>query len=234
MSNRIQELEEDDLESPPIELAKELLHRWKFFRPSPDLVRDVLRLNDKLGGAYFEGEYAALDAREGGGSGEEPVKDVNWFRWLFRQASDAISHGEDEGTERRGESEEDELSFFRASISERVFNHLAMLARSRHAAQGGAFSIREELTAELAEKIGLGLYLHRKTSSELRAEAESVLLRLAGEFQHWLVVLKGGRFGTTWGQIYASGNRVVGVGDDSLNLILTPDVEAGEAAGGDT
>jgi len=235
MSNRRLEREDDDLELSTSPLANELLYRWKFFLPSRDLVRDVLRLNDKLGSAYFDAEFDALARAEGGGPSEEPVKDVNWFRWLFRQTSDAISHGEGDG-ERRGKSEEDELSFFRASISERIFNHLAMLARSRYAAQGGEFSIREELTAELAEKIGLGLYLHHKTSPDLRAEAESVLLRLAGEFQHWLVVVRGGVFGATWGLIHTSGRRVAGAGGDALTLILTPDADAKarEASGGDT
>lgn len=232
MSNRVLESEEDDLESAEIAFVAELFHRWEFFVPSPNLARDTLRLNDELGDAYFDAEYAAADAGEGDHPSKGPLKDVDWIRWLFGQASSVLSHGEEE-TVRRWESEEEMLSFFRASISERIFNHLAMLARSRHAAQGGAFSIREELTAELAEKIGFGLYLHPKTSPDMRARAEGLLLRLAGEFQHWLVEVKGGASENMWGIIYAAGRRVVRIGDDSLHLILTPDVEAGAGFDGD-
>lgn|GEM_PF-6304394 len=220
----MQETEEYDLKSAEDELVDGLLHRWKFFLPSPDLAEDILRLNRELGAAYFDREYAALDARE------EQAEDVEWFRRLSGHASKILSHdGEADGVH-RGESGEEELSFLRASISERIFNHLTMLARSRYALQGGAFSLREELTIGLAEKIGLGLYLHRKTSRELHDKAENVLLRLAGEFQHWFVDAKDGKDGaaeTTWGMIYKEGKDVIRIGG-FYYLILTPDVEERE------
>ena len=237
MWNTLQEDREEEWDSVGEAVALEdavisdLIARWKFFAPSPDLAREVLRLNDELGGAYFDGEYDKLAADAGTFPvPEEPIKDENFLRSLLRGVSDILLHGSEDAGQRREQSEEEVTSFFQAFISEKVFNHLAMLSRSRRARKGQPFSIREELTKEIAEKIGLGLYLHQSTSAELHAEAEGVLFRLAGEFQRWLVEEKRGVFTTMWGRIRVADTDALGEDEDSPLLILTPDVEVGEAS----
>lgn len=208
-----------------------LFEELKFFAPSPDLAQDILRLNDELGKAYFDNEYEeiATNAEPAPVPEVEPIKDENSFREFFKNVANILLHNDEEDSQRPEQSEEAIIAFFQAFIAERVFNHLAMLSRSSYAKRGHPFSIRDELTKEIAEKLGLGLYLHQKTSVELRAAAEDVLLRLAVEFQHWFMEKREGRFITTWGSIYASGLDIVR-GDNSTHfLILIPDVETGEA-----
>jgi hypothetical protein len=231
----VQDLQEDphrgeEWESVEKDIVEELFTTWRFFTPSSGLTRDFLRLNDELGEAYFGGEYEKIAAGDGRGSFEGPVKDINWFKGLYRRVSGILFHGEGEPAGSGEQSEEKVTSFFQSFISERVFNHLAMLSRSRHAKRGGSFSIRDELTKEIAEKLGLGLYLHQKTSPELRAEAEEVLLRLAGEFQRWFIGKKRGEFTTSWGRICAVGNDIALEGESSQPLIMRPDVEIAEVA----
>ena len=228
----LQEVQYQGEEWEPVEkdIVEEVFTTWRFFIPSPGLTRDLLRLNDDLGEAYFEGEYEKLVAGDARGSSEGPVKDINWFKGLYRRVSGILFHREGEAAESGEKSEEEETSFFQSFIAERVFNHLAMLSRSRHARNGGSFSIRDELTKEIAEKIGLGLYLHQKTSPELRSEAESVLLRLAGEFQHWFIKKKSGEFTTSWGRMCAVGNYIALEGESRHPLLLRPDVEMAEVA----
>ena len=243
-------VEEQSVEEAVVE---GLLAGWKFFAPKHELTRELLLLNDELGDAYFEEEYDRLPvegvpkgrnrrgsralgrgleklARSGGGGDEEePIEDGNWFRWLYQQASGILFHGDEGAARRREQTDDESVEFFRAYVSERVFNHLAMLARSRHARKGGSFSIRNELMREIAEKIGLGLYLHEKTAPQLRSQGEEFLLRLAGEFQQWLVKEQRGVFVTTWGGIHVPNKKLFDLPDGYDTLMLTPDVWADEA-----
>lgn len=234
MSNDLLEYQEDEWEAEEFEAgdiaADEFLEDLKFFAPSLDLARKILRLNDELGEAYFSREYEELAAREGVLSdSREPIKYGIWFRWLFRKVSGILSHGEERHARRRIKSEEESASLLRPFISERVFNHLAMLSRSPHAKQGKPFSIREELTVEIAEKLGLGLILHEKTSLALRSRGENVLLQLAREFQHWLVDKRRGSYVTTWG-VMSDFNKGISLElGDSSSLLLIPDVDVDKA-----
>ena len=210
-------------------LVEELISDWTFFVLSPGLTKTILVLNDKLGSEYFNAEYEKLAASEGDNSdSEELVASDSWFRERFQQVSEILFHG-GEQTEHPVQSEEEVLSFFQAFISERIFNHLAMLSRSPHARKGRPFSIREELTKEVAEKIGLGLYLHHEIPSDLRAKAEEVLLGLAFEFQRWFIEEHRGVFFTTWGTLYAVDRKRDSGDDYEGTLILEPDVEPHEA-----
>lgn len=225
MTNDLLEYEEEEWGSVASEVAAEFLEEWKFFAPSTDLTRAILQLNDELGGEYFDREYEKLAAVEGDITAfEEPIKDGNWFRWLFQQVSEILFHRGEERAERSVQSEEEAVSFFQAFISERVFNHLAMLSRSHHAKRGKPFSIREELTKGVAEKIGLGLYLHQKTPPDLRAKAEEVLLWLAREFQCWFIEEYGGMFNATWGPIHDFSKDIISEGNDAHSLILITDM----------
>lgn len=241
-SNEAQVIIETGLEDAVVE---GLLAGWTFFAPKHKLTRELLLLNDELGGAYFEEEYKNLAADdepepiwEDGGNilsrvlekltgsraeEQEPVQDRNWFRWLYLQASETLFHGDAGAAHRRKQSEDEAVEFFRTYVSESVFNHLAMLSRSRHARRGGCFSIRNELTREVAEKVGLGLYLHEKTAPELRTRGDELLLKLAGDFQNWLVDEQHGVFVTTWGGIHVPDKQIVDL-HEGHTLALTPDV----------
>lgn len=225
LSNDLLEYQEDEWES--VELAAdELLEEFKFFAPSLDLAREILRLNDELGDAYFNGEYEEIAAREGiARHAKEPIKYGIWFRWLFRKVSGIVSHDGAKSARGRIKSEDEAVPF----ISERIFNHLAMLSRSPHAKKGKPFSIREELTKEIAEKLGLGLILHEKTSPLLRARGEEVLLQLAREFQRWFIDERAGRFTTLWGDMGNFNKAVALELGNSCSLLLIPNVAVNKA-----
>lgn len=228
MSNDLLEYQEEEWESVEI-AADELLEEFKFFAPSFDLVRMILRLNDELGDAYFSREYEEIAEREGvDRNSKEPIKYGIWFRWLFQKVSGILSHGGKTPTGVRIKSEDEAVALLRPFISERIFNHLAMLSRSPHAKKGKPFSIREELTREIAEKLGLGLILHEKTSPFLRARGEEVLLQLAREFQRWFIDERAGRFTTLWGDMGDFNKAVALELGDSCSLFLIPDVAVTE------
>jgi hypothetical protein len=201
-------LEEDDL-------VKQLILDWIFFSPSPELVRLILAQNDKLGSEYFKNQCHI---------GTEPVeglsKDLLQGPW---KAFDILFH-KSKQKESGSQSEKEIISSFQAFFSERIFNHLAMLSRTPYA-RSGTFSIREELTIELAEKIGLGLYLHEKTSPDLRDETENILLRLAGEFQYWFIEEHKGVFHTVWGSMLSVAREELKEEISDNTIILVPDVE---------
>jgi hypothetical protein len=207
-------------------LVEELISDWTFFEISSDLTKTILALNDELGSDYFRSEYDKLTTQGGEDSDyEDLVEDTDSLNEQSQQVSEILVHDE-----KRAEQSEDEMaSFFQAFLSERIFNHLAMLSRSRHARKGKTFSIREELTKEIAEKIGLGLSLRHETPSALRSKTEKALIALAFEFQCWLTEKHRGVFFTTWGSIY-SVKKKRAFDDDSENiLILEPDVEPRQA-----
>lgn len=206
-----------------------LLSRWKFFLPPVSLVDRILEMNDRLGDDYFERLFETTSAREQTdlSSEEEPIQSGLWYRWLFRQLSEVLFHRGETKESNSSLSQEESASLFQKFISERIYNHLAMLSRTDYAKRGNAFSIREELTEELAEKIGLGLYLHSDTNEERRGEIEKLLIELAYVFQQWLVVDQQGMYATTWGAICTPEKRdeFILEGSDSEPLMLLPDVQ---------
>jgi hypothetical protein len=212
-------------------LVDEQLQEWQFFLPSPDLAKRILHLNEKLGGEYFEREYEQLHTSEEGVPLQlsEGAEKPGWLRDLFIRVSNIVfQHNEDaESTDRAGLSDQEALSLFQKFISERIYNHLAMLARSPHAKQGGGFSIHEELTVQIAEKIGLGLYLDRNTAESLRMECEATLYNLAEQFQHWFIEERKGVYKTVWAEVRAT--RPPQQSNETGTLILTPDVRQGAA-----
>jgi hypothetical protein len=197
------------------DLVEQLISDWIFFSPSPELTQLILAQNDKLGNEYFKQQYPTGTGPVGGHS--------NSLVPGLQKAFDILFH-KSEQKELEQESEEQIVSGFQAFFSERIFNHLAMLSRTPYASSG-TFSIKEELTIELAEKIGLGLYLHEKTSPDLRDETESILLRLAGEFQYWFIEKHHGVFRTVWGSMLSLENEELRREIDHNSLILVPDVE---------
>lgn len=205
---------------------EDLIKTWKFYEPPIPLVAEILRLNEELGDEHMNREYEQLSKTEGSYPelDEEAVADKSWLMRLFNQVSEIIFHDREDRRNRPRASEDESLSFFQKFVAERIYNHLAMLSRSPHAKKGGTFSIREELTEEIAEKLGLGLYLDEKTGFKLRAQTEATLLELAGDFQQWFTEKLPGIYSTTWGVMYTPDKAQIGRGN--LNpVILIPDVE---------
>lgn len=205
-------------------ITEEIIADWKFFSVSHFLTSAILSLNERLGAEYFKKEYDKLEQSEKipdlSETSREDEHDEGIKEGVAR-AWNALFH-EEENARDSPQSEEEVLSDFQGFLSERIFNHLAMLSRSSYA-RIGTYSIREELTMEVADKIGLGLYLHHKTSPTLRAESESVLLRLAKEFQCWLVDEHRGLFFTSWG-VLCSDKSLLG----KNALVMDPDVKESE------
>ena len=201
-------VEEDDL-------VKQLIAGWIFFLPSPELTKLILSQNEKLGSDYFKKQYHI------GTESAEAVSE-NFLQGL-QKAFEILFH-KSEQKESGSQSEEEIISGFQAFFSERIFNHLAMLSRTSFA-RSGVFSIREELTIELAEKIGLGLYLHEKTSPDVRDETEKILLRLAGDFQYWFIEQHKGIFRTVWGSMLSVDMEDLREDISDNSIILVPDVE---------
>ncbi len=206
------------------DLVEELISDWKFFVLSSELTSAVLSLNNELGESYFKSEYEKLAAPDGEDPLEQLLHEENWSTTREKLSTTLLHNVHDEGDRPTTLSDEEVLSFFQALVSERIFNHLAMLSRTNHARKGRFFSIREELTNEIAEKIGLGLGLHHRTTPELRAKTQKVLLALAFEFQNWLIQEHRGIFYTTWGTVYSEKRKPSLEGDVENRLILQPDV----------
>lgn len=208
-------------------VVEHFLARLRFFPPSTETAERILRLNQELGDDYIEKEFAALPE-----SDRNPVQsdefgaDGSWVSGVVKRASAILFREDESSSEQPRLSEEEVISLFRKTLSERIYNHLAMLSRSPHAKKGYLFSIKEELTEEIAEKIGLGLYLKPGTPAHLREDAGSALLNLACEFQVWLVDVHKGRYAAPWGDIRAVEEEPAAA-ERGLHrmLLLTPDVQ---------
>ena len=210
-------------------ITEEIIADWKFFVVPYDLTRAILSLNERLGSEYFKMEYERLDPTEklpglnNMSRGEKNDEDI---RQGIETAWTTLFHGEEHAPDFT-QSEEEVTSSFQGFLSERIFNHFAMLSRSSYA-KTGTYSIREEMTIEVAEKIGLGMYLHHKTPPNLRTETEDVLLRMAKEFQRWLIDERRGLFFATWGALCSRVNKRL-LGDDFKNaVVMEPDVTDAE------
>ena len=215
--------------TPAFQLG-EVFKEWKFFLPPLEVTRNILRLNREFGDDYSARREARLIEREGSTveaeDDFETTNDVNWLQTIANQVAEILFHGDAE--EKRPPMPPDELiGFFPKFIAERIYNHLAMLSRSAHVKNGGTFSIREELTVEIAGRIGLGLYLSKRTPEWLRNETAVCLDDLAYEFQNWLVNTRNGVYPATWGVICSPARvrEVVEEGIWTKPLIMEPDVE---------
>lgn len=215
-----------------------LVDEWKFFRPTVNLVKQILQLREELGDSYLKKEYESLKAQTAGAESNEDVEITSVLveqaekksslRLIFSQMSSILGLGGQRGS---NHSDEESVALQQNLISEKIYNHLAMLARSPRTIRGEAFSIRKELTQGIAEKIGLGLYLSSETDDELRQETEKVLLRLADEYQKWFLDnRRRGAFEATWGNIYESHKEISKKERDSHPLILTADLANAAAA----
>lgn len=216
---------EEEFETVKVAVIEEFAQQWRFFAPSAAVAKEVLLLNDELGTEYFNKEYEKLVRAERiQVADEEIIQEGNWFRWLFQEVSALISH-RGRKTAQRHERAGQDIELFQKFVSERIFNHFAMLARTPHAKKSAPFSIKEELTNKIAEKLGLGLCMHQKTSQKLRVRGEDVLFQLALDFQTWFTDEKKGVFVASWGVIRDPNNKFINDDDNLLSLILLPDVQ---------
>ena len=202
------------------------LYQWRFFSPSVDLTKRIWQLNDRLGTDYFDNELKKLTEHEPEMPElSEATEDPNWLKRILARVSEIVFHEDERSGGDSNLSDDEFTALLQKVISERIYNHLAMLFRSPHAKKGGAFSVREELTEGMVEKIGLGLCLHAKTNDILRADCEAALNDLAAEFQKWFIEEEKGMYPTVWGEICASNVEMPQNGRSVL--ILEPDVQSG-------
>lgn len=211
----------------------DLLEKWKFFPPSKPLVLDIQRLSESLTDGYLDDEYRRnREAASAAGYDDHDedartleakvAKKKNGFQLLFKQVAAALGV---EGRQDVESSSDDDITRHQSFITERIYNHMAMLARTPGTLYGEPYSIREELTERLAGKIGLGLYKSLPIENDLRKEAESVMLRLAAEYQEWLIEkTQQEPLQTTWGYICVFGQPMREEVRATHPLILIADV----------
>jgi hypothetical protein len=184
-----------------------------------------------LGDSYLEHEYDSFKTQASNIESHEDLKEASalleknpsekgFLQHLFDQVSAIFGIASDESA--RNES----VAVYQSFISETIYDHMAMLARSPQTMSGGTFSIRQELTEGIAEEIGVGLYLTPEINEELHNRSETVLLELARDYQNWLLDdERQGIFETTWGYICTSNREVPNEVRNSHPLILNPDVD---------
>lgn len=218
------------------DFINQLLLQWKFYLPKQALAERILLINDKIGDQYFKERYrnicnkkedtSDLRATESEINAQirENLDNPSWHQRVLKQIKSILFH-DDEVSSGAGDNET--IQFFRKYISERIYNHLAMLARSPHARKGGAFSLREDFALEIAGKIGLGLYFSDRISSELRAEIEDILFYLAEDFENWFIEDKRGHFSATFGEVYSFERR--NENSSGKTLILHADIGRGSS-----
>ena len=220
----------------PDHLFDVLMKEWRFFIPKAPLVSRILELREELGDSYFEHEYKSFEAQASNFELHEELQEASalleknfprkgLLQQLFDQVSTIFGFARDENS--RNES----VALYQSFISETIYDHLAMLGRSPGTMRGRAFSIRQELTEGIAEEIGLGLYLTPEITEDLHYQSETVLLKLAGDYQNWFLAdERQGKFETTWGFIYSSERKLTEEERNAHPLILIPDVPAAAAA----
>ena len=226
--NVVEHLQDNDVvEEDKNAIADEIIAEWKFFVVPVDITRAILSLNERIGSEYLKMEYEKLglpinEDRDIDDSLGDLKSDGDIREGLDRARKILFHEGEHANDFTQPEDEI--LSSFQTLFSERIFNHLAMLSRSRYASEG-TYSILEELTIELAEKIGLGMYLHHKTAPDLRAEAERILFRLALEFQRWFIQKHQCLFFATWGALCTVETWEALGGDYKNAVVMETDVD---------
>jgi len=212
--------------------------RWKFYLPDRGITDEILRLSEAMGDDYRSRKYETLYQKERDSlfddipdisdderrALEDRLKDKTWLGSMVDMLSDVIFHNK----KKNERTQDEEYVYFQKFVAEKMYNHLAMLARTRHAQEGGEFSLKEEFTAEIAPKLGLGLYLQDSTPETLSRKADEVLNRLAAEFESWFVE-RGGILDATFGQVCSYDHAVKNgfePGQYPHLLILDTDVNA--------
>ncbi len=220
------------------EVIDALIREWTFFLPSERVVANILALREDLGDNYLDREYESISTNSVRSESDEKAVEVasqllseapkkNGLVRLFSQLAEIIGLDPNDNRASQGDS----VALYQSFISETIYDHLAMLARTPRTRRGEPFSIHKELTEGIAEKIGLGLYLADSTSDRLREETERVLLQLAGEYQNWLLDWeRQGTFQPTWGNIYATAKEISEEERAARPLLLDADVESAAAA----
>lgn len=212
-----------------------LISGWEFYLPDHKLAERILKLNDQIGDEYFRERYWNLQNNNDEDldlKNVERDQEINenfnnpvWHKDIFNQIKSILFHDE----ESPDYSHKEDVTLFRKYISERMYNHLAMLSRSPHAKKGGAFSIWDDVALEISGKIGLGLYFSDQISGDDRAEIEGVLKELAENFEEWLIDKKVGRFSATFAVVVSiersnessPGNKLILVNDVRNKRVLT-------------
>jgi hypothetical protein len=193
------------------------------------VVTGILQFREKLGDSYLEDEYHRSRATESEEHAEEVkalesevAKKKNGFGLLLGQVAGLLL-----GRERSlADPPEESIAQQQSFISQRIYNHMAMLGSTPRTLRGEAFSIHKELTEGIAEKIGLGLYLSPRIDAVLRQETQTVLVQLAREYQEWLIQkTQEEPLQTTWGFICLVGQKLTEEQRATFPLILVADVQ---------
>lgn len=211
----------------PVQILEFLLKEWKFFLPAPEVTSNIVRLNQEFGDDFDKRREQRVREREGidWDHFDLPDDDDPNFQRVVDRLSQVVLHRSDDYSIPM--SHQRVVEYYSKFLSERIYNHLAMLADTPHAQEGGTFSISEELSSGIADRIGLGLYLSSRTPEKLRLDTADCLNELAFDFQNWLVQEKEGWYPTTWGAICVSELAQQFINKDGCGqpLILEADTE---------
>lgn len=201
-------------------IVEDFFAKLEFFCPHIDTAVNIFRLSKDLSEDYVRTQCSNLAPAElnPADNGVLVVK-KSWMSEIIQRVSTILFHEDESISEEVNLSVEEMSRFFQRVLSEKIYNHLSMLAHTPHAKSGQPFSIREELTEGIAENIGLGLYIDPETPQDLRERAGNALLDLSWEFQQWLVQ-RGGDYPATWGVIEVIGEPPVTAAESLLEKIF--------------
>jgi hypothetical protein len=181
-----------------------------FFLPDRTITNEILALNEEMNKEYLDREFQEVFGSDGlritdktevlnPADFEKHPGDDSWRGRLLEGISKALFHDDNKPEI----SEQEFSSFFQKDIAERIFDHLAMLARTGYEEGDEPFSINEELRTRMISKLGLKLSRHEKTSNVYKTRTAAVLHHLAWHFQRWLLYDHRGHHSALFGEIYA-------------------------------
>lgn len=208
----------------------DLLENLGFFLPEKEDTDEILALNEEMNREYRERQFQRVFRKDGELRETENTKelnpedfkrspeDVSWHKRLLAGLSSVLFHKDNEPEI----SDEEFSSFFQKDVAERIFDHLAMLARG-YKEGNEPLSIMRELTEGIVSVLGLKLARHENTPEEFKKRTGRVLHRVAWDFQNWLLYIQHGHYPAMFGGIYTQ--MPAQMPQKGNVLLLDPDVE---------
>lgn len=233
------------------DLFFEIFAGWKFYEPKEDICKSIMVVNRKIREEYFEKKYKDLANQEFTENRDFDRNLAKFEKKLESEISELrqrehfspafVSETREDsfmvkvsrffvGNKTEPSPHTNSVLFFQKNVSENIYDHFALLSLNDESSRISGFSIKRELTRRMAANFGLDLYLRKKLSPELTAEAEEVLTRLAADFEEWFITEKKGYFETTFGRIfsvnkYRKAEKEGKIpGDEITNMVLIADV----------
>jgi hypothetical protein len=210
-----------------------LIENSLFFLPHRTITDELLALNEEMNDDYLAREFNELVVKKAGpekngnrpGPGPEGHRkkgptNAKWHKRALEGLAKMLFHNDNEPEI----SDEEFGEFFQKDVTERIFDHLSLLARPDYNEGDEPYSILDLFTRRLASNLGLKLIWLDETPETFKERAQDVLHRLAWDFQNWLLKIHDGYYPALFGGIYAKPPPLMAEKDGIL--VLFPDVPA--------